>query len=126
MKDVPADATKEQREALEKHNARATKLASDISAILPKIYARDPDVLMERLLEASRASILDEELETVKSELTAKDTRISELEDKLASIRKAGNVTHVDAAPITPAKPKPATEGTAEDALASYMSEKGK
>lgn len=133
LKDIPANATKEVKESIEAHNKMVKELGSESHQRIIGSYNRDPKVIAETVHRALRANILAKEVAEKDKSLTAAQARIKELEDMIASRRKAGSPSQANNGPrstVTGAEdPKVSTPGddmdlSADDAFDKWERQK--
>lgn len=129
-KQIPADATKEQREAIEAENAKVKELADQFGNNAHDIYLRDPAKVAAIALKAVEADYLREQLETVTKDKEKAAARVAELEKQLVKIRGAGRIAHVET-PTTPTESarktteaEGAVGGDGHSALANWWANK--
>lgn len=132
LKPVPADATPEQKQAIETENKRLQdtfKVVAD--QLLPSLYKRDPKVMLDAAMDSMRVKDLEEQLNNLKldyeAKLEAAGIRERSLETQLQLRKQAGSITQVgDASKPKPPEPKDPNEGPndAEGSLDEYLKNK--
>lgn len=95
--DIPADATAEQRAAIEARNAKAKEYAGQFGDYSREAYFRNPDKIAEMAVKAVKADHLEAQVESIRVERDKATARVKELEDRIAKVRSAGRIAHVDA-----------------------------
>lgn len=95
-KEIPANATKEQREALEAENETVKQRVDSFGNYVRGIWSRDPKQAAEVSLKAVEADMLREQVESLTGERDKASTRVKELEAQLAKVRSAGRMAHLD------------------------------
>lgn len=105
-KEIPANATAEQKAALEAENAIVAKRVEAFGDYVRGIWARDPAQAAQVSLKAVEADMLREKVETIEGERDKALTQVKELEGRLARVRSAGRLAHIDA-PNDGGKAKP-------------------
>lgn len=116
---IPANATPEQKAAIEAINATVKARASNFGDNVRAAYARDPEKVAELSLKAVKADYYAEQLESVTKERDASTARVKELEARLSKIQKAGRTAHVEAPSETVAA-KAVSEGVGGDGQAAF------
>lgn len=106
LKEIPADATPEQKKEIEEHNALITEASAAIKDSLTKVYHRDPAETANVVLNAMRAAILEKEnakaagrIAAAKAETEKVNKRVAELEETIAKLKGAGRKIESQSAP---------------------------
>lgn len=94
LKDIPANATPEQKAKLEAENAQRLKNRDYFAQAVADTYNRNPERVAEIAFKAMRADMLEARTKEAELELAAKSARVEELEAELAAIRSAGRLAH--------------------------------
>jgi hypothetical protein len=124
-KEIPEGATPEVKKAIEAHNARVVEVAKEFQTNVLAAYNRDPKFIAEMAFANVKAHHFEKELTDVRAELEKAKTRYTEAETKLAKIKSAGRLAHVES-PATGAAKKTTTEeagkigGDGRDALQTF------
>jgi hypothetical protein len=108
-KEVPANATPEQRKAIEEHNA-FVKTVEDVFD--NALYPSDPTTRAQVALAAAGAVIFERRLDQVTAQLAAKDTEIVQLKEKYNQLKGAGKTS-----PLGGAVPKVGATKTESERL---------
>lgn len=124
LKDVPANATPEEKAAIDKHNDLFTRSQTVAKKYLSEI---NPENLTEAAAWAAYGQVVAKaEVETLRAEGTAKDAKIVELEGKLEKIKNAGKTKTKDSAPTVTTKTPQFLGGSSESAMERLMEAKYK
>ena len=106
LKEIPADATPEQKKEIEEHNAVIAEASAAIKDSLTKVYHRDPAETANVVLNAMRAAVLEKEnaksagrITAAKAETEKANKRVAELEDTIAKLKGAGRKIESQSAP---------------------------
>lgn len=125
--EMPENASKEQKAVVEAHNAGIKEMAGRVRDRISAMHGRDPKAIIEAAMHQERAAHLDKKLADVNAELQKSKDRIKELEDKIASSKKAGKTTHSDSsAPIAEKMGKGVVQGVGGDVRDAFASWKPK
>jgi hypothetical protein len=103
-KEIPANASAEQKKAIEEHNAAFDKHKTAVQEAVTKINSVDPRTI-------TRAAVAMVALERYKQDAAAAEAKAQkaiqeaeQLRTELGKIKAAGRVSSKEAAPVTPAK----------------------
>lgn len=125
---VPADATTEEKAAIEKSNAAKRDLAQQWVKYSNGAYQRDPEMTSEIVVKAMKTDHLIEVLAEKETALERAEARILELETRIGKARAAGRMAHTETADTTPVEEKKPVEigGDGQDAIRNYKWGSGK
>lgn len=127
LKPVPANANPAQKLEVDAHNKRINEeLVPLLHAGIRAIHGRDAKVTLKHLVESMRVPVLESSLKATKAELDAAKKRVAELEGDGARMRRVASPSHIDSAPVGPAKPSPTKsefDMTADEAVDAYLAE---
>lgn len=112
-KEIPANATADQKKALETHNAEVKAVAESFKNNVLGAYNRDPKITAEIAFAGVKASILEKQLAEVSEERDSVKERVKELEERLAKIKNAGRTAHVESPAVETGGRKSTTDGAA-------------
>lgn len=117
LKDIPKDATPEDKEKLEKHNQRVQKAEARFAEMLTK--SQNPKEAAKVLVMASRSEYLDDFSKDQGAELEKTRKALAELQERYDRVKSSGNHSHSTAAAPPTSKPaaKPLTQVSDDEAL---------
>lgn len=128
--DVPANATKEAKEAIEARNAIVKGRANAFGDNVRASYSRDPEKVAEIAFNAVKAEYLTEKLAEVETARDKATARVASLEAQLQKIKSAGRIAHVETpATVTKEAPKTTVEegkigGDGATALSNFFAKR--
>lgn len=111
-KDIPADATEEQRKVLEAENATVKKYSETFGENVRASYGREAERIAEIALNAVKAEYLEEQNKELATERDKLAARVAALESRISKTTAAGRLAHVD---TPPADTKHAAKTTVEE-----------
>jgi FtsZ-binding cell division protein ZapB len=111
-KDVPENATPEQKAAIDAYNVKAKAWLEKFSEYSRSAFHREPAVVAEMAVNAVKADYLAQENETLTKERDRALARATELEQRIAKIKNAGRMGSTEAPSVSA---KPAAKTTTEE-----------
>lgn len=91
---IPADATEEEKAAIETGNAEKKKLSEKWVEYVRSSYNREPEKTAEIVMKALKTDFISSQLEDTSTKLERAMARIEELETRIASAKTAGRMAH--------------------------------
>ena len=125
-REVPANATPEQKKLVDDHNARMDAVGKEFAEAAAKVHGRDHKTIANHLYRSFKLDHVDSELKSKIAELETAQARIAELEDGIAKRKAAGKVAHTtpSATKVAEVKNEAADEGDAFDSVSNYWKNK--
>lgn len=126
LRDVPANATAEEKASIEAMNKAANEYGKEAQARVSGCYLRDPVKTTEVVMRSLAADHFEKEAKAAKAESEKLNARIKELEDRLAARKNAGSIAGKESSAAAPVKhdAAPKLGQTADEALDEYMKNK--
>ncbi len=126
-KEIPSDATPEQKKAIESHNEKIDKeLVPEIHNAIRAVYGRDPSAA-RYIVQAMRVPALTTSLKTATDELAKAKARIAELEGDATKMRRVASPSRMTGAPPpTTEKPQNDLDMSADESIDAFLREKGR
>lgn len=127
FKDVPENATAEQKAIIEAHNAKVkNEIAPKFNQAVLDVYKRDPKATSTHIFRSFKLDHVQGRLDTAESELKQARERIAELEKLAGGVRRVSQVSRADQAPSgkVPSNASAVAgskEVDAEEALDNYL-----
>lgn len=100
---VPADATEDEKKAIESSNEEKKKLSATWVKYVQDAYNRNPEKTAELAVKAMKADMLTKQLEDSEGKLERALARVEELEGRLGKARVVGKLAHTDTTDTKPA-----------------------